>query len=159
MKYEITQEDIKTRALDSARYTLTQRENLQLFSICFIDPDDPDFKSDSVEFWASSLDTAYSELMDNVTTFEKYIDARVLSECPRPLEHEQIRAWIDHYNTLDNLVFISGETLSEMMIKALDFNDHCSYVFRKTSELVEALRSAERFDGGSVYRESMHRYR
>lgn len=158
MKYEITPEDTKTRALDSARYTLTKREGLQLFSICFIDADDPDFQSDAVEFWASSWDTAYDELMDNVNTFESF-GLSSFSQTDRPLEHDAIRAWLDHYNALDSLVFVDGETKEEMIKKALDFNDHCSYVLRKMCELVDALRSAEKFDGGSVYRESMHRYR
>ncbi|WAK43678.1 hypothetical protein [Cronobacter phage EspYZU12] len=158
MKYEITPEDMKGRGLDSARYTLTKRENLQLFSICFIHPDDPDFKSDPVEFWASSWDTAYSELMDNVTTFESF-GLSNFSETDRPLECEQVRAWIKHYNTLDHLVFIFGETKEEMIKKALDFNDHCAYVLRKMCEMVDALRKAERFDGGSVYSQSMHHYR
>lgn len=158
MKYEITPEDIKTRALDSARYTLTKREGLQLFSICFIHPDDPDFQSDPVEFWASSWETAYDELMNNVNTFESY-GLSSFSQTDRPLEDDNVKAWINHYNALYNLVFIHGESKEEMIKKALDFNDHCSYVLRKMCELVDALRSAERFDGGSVYRESMHRYR
>ena len=158
MKYEITPEDHKGRALNSARYTLTQRDDLQLFSICFIHPDDPDFQSDAVEFWASSRETAYDELMENVKTFESY-GLSHCAETDRPLENQEIRAWLDHYSALDYLVFAEGETLSEMMTKALDFNDHCVYVFRKMSEMVEALRSAQNFDGGAVYSKSMHYYR
>uniref|UniRef100_A0AAU8GG10 Uncharacterized protein n=1 Tax=Salmonella phage vB_SEnST11_KE23 TaxID=3161174 RepID=A0AAU8GG10_9CAUD len=156
MEYLIKEENHKGRRLNSARYTISQRDDLKLFSIVFIDPDDNDFQSDYVEFWASDIETAYSELMENVTTFENYIDSRVLSECNRPLEHDQIRAWLMHYDALDNLVLVAGETKEEQIRKVLDFNDHCAYVFRKMCELVGSLRGAERFDGGSVYRESMH---
>lgn len=147
MKYKIYKVDVSKRALNSALYTLTRRENLTLCKICFlpyadekdIHPDDQAWETYGIEFWAADVSTAYDELITTLQTFHN-CGLTDFDSTDRPFESEKVLAWLDHYDALSGLVLIDGESKLDHIHAVLDFDRHVTYVLRKLCETISEIK-------------------
>lgn len=138
------------RGLDSANYTLTEREGLTLFRLDWrqADAEHEDDRAWSnergacvidIEFWAATQETALDELAHNVRTFLRS-DLNEFST-DADLSSPGVQVWVNNIRPeLLCLDWYAGVS------SVVETNAHVGYVVRKLAELVGQLSDAGMLD-------------
>ncbi|WAW11551.1 hypothetical protein vBAcePPAc_0174 [Aeromonas phage vB_AceP_PAc] len=135
-----------TRFSDSARYTVTGRNNLKLFQIeikAYDDRYDEWYdENDYVEFWADSYENSFSFLKETVSNYLSCFDKNeYVDNNPCDLWNIcNIEKYLAYYINDDKYIEISREdSQKDIIIKCNEVTERLHYSLRKTSELVHKL--------------------
>lgn len=138
------------RGLNSANYTLTEREGLTLFRLDWrqADAEHEDDRAWSnewgacvidIEFWAATQETALDELAHNVRTFLR-ADLNEFST-DEDLSSPRVQVWVNSIRPeLLCLDWYAGVS------SVVEMNAHVGYVVRKFAELVDHLKGHQILD-------------
>ena len=129
------------RALDSANYTLTEREGLTLFRLDWRRDDEDEWSDErgACVFWATTQETALDELAHNVRTFLRS-DLNEFST-DEDLSSPRVQVWVNSIRPeLLCLDWYAGVS------SVVEMNAHVGYVVRKFAELVDQLKGHQILD-------------
>lgn len=126
------------RGLNSANYTLTEREGLTLFRLDWRQDGEDEWSSErgacviDIEFWATTQETALDELGHNVRQFLRSDLDQYSTELD--LTAPGVQLWVNSIRPeLLCLDWYAGVT------SVVETNAHVGYVVRKFAELVDQL--------------------
>ncbi len=133
------------RGLNSANYTLTEREGLTLFRLDWRRGGEDEWSDErgacviDIEFWATTQETALDELAHNVRTFLRS-DLNEFST-DEDLSSPRVQVWVNSIRPeLLCLDWYAGVS------SVVEMNAHVGYVVRKFAELVDHLKGHQILD-------------